>query len=152
MMRSPDEPVLQFQHIIAMIAVVNGGANGGGGDVIDQSKARDMVKLFRPDRQGQLSMLDFVKSVDSVFKELRLLQASIENSSQIDHAFENILNIVFYTVVVIVIFAALGLDPLAIFLSLSSLILGFSFMISNASSKYFEGMLFILVRRPYNVS
>jgi hypothetical protein len=33
------------------------------------------------------------------------------------------------------------------FLSLSSFVIGFAFMIGNASSKYFEGLLFILVRR-----
>lgn len=42
-------------------------------------------------------------------------------------------------------------DPLALFLSLSSVILAFAFMIGPASSKYFEGLLFILVRRPYGI-
>lgn len=42
-------------------------------------------------------------------------------------------------------------DPLALFLSLSSVILAFAFMIGSASSKYFEGILFILVRRPYGI-
>jgi small-conductance mechanosensitive channel len=39
----------------------------------------------------------------------------------------------------------------ALFLSLSSIILGFAFMIGGASAKYFEGILFILVRRPYDI-
>jgi len=38
-------------------------------------------------------------------------------------------------------------DPLGLFLSMSSIILAFAFMIGSASSKYFEGLLFILVRR-----
>ena len=80
-----------------------------------------------------------------------MLQASIANSSQIDQAFAGLVNFVFYGVVVVVIMAALGLDPLALFLSLSSIILAFAFMIGSASSKYFEGLLFILVRRPYNI-
>jgi hypothetical protein len=42
-------------------------------------------------------------------------------------------------------------DPLSLFLSLSSVILAFAFMIGSASSKYFEGILFILVRRPYGI-
>jgi hypothetical protein len=42
-------------------------------------------------------------------------------------------------------------DPLALFLSLSSVILAFAFMIGSASAKYFEGLLFILVRRPYGI-
>jgi small-conductance mechanosensitive channel len=42
-------------------------------------------------------------------------------------------------------------NPLSLFLSLSSVILAFVFMIGTASSKYFEGLLFILVRRPYGI-
>ena len=42
-------------------------------------------------------------------------------------------------------------DPLSLFLSLSSVILAFAFMIGSASSKYFEGLLFILGRRPYGI-
>ena len=42
-------------------------------------------------------------------------------------------------------------DPLTLFLSMSSVILAFAFMIGSASSKYFEGLLFILVRRPYGI-
>jgi hypothetical protein len=37
-------------------------------------------------------MLDFVKSVDSVYKEFRLLSASIENSARLDRSFESLMN------------------------------------------------------------
>lgn len=76
---------------------------------IDQEKARDLVKVFRPRRDGVLTMLDFVKSTDSVYKEFRLLQASIQNSSQIDIAFENILNVFFYAILVTIILSIMGL-------------------------------------------
>ena len=76
---------------------------------IDQVKVRDLVKVFRPRRDGVLTMLDFVKSTDSVYKEFRLLQASIQNSSQIDIAFENILNVFFYAVLITIILSVLGL-------------------------------------------
>lgn len=114
---------------------------------IDEDKARELVKVFRPRRDGILTMLDFIKSVDSVYKELRLLDASIENSSQIDRAFENLINVIFYAIILTVILHFLGFNPLAFFLSLTSVVLAFAFMIGSASSKYFEGILFILVRR-----
>lgn len=76
---------------------------------VDQAKAKELIRVLRPDRDGCLSMLDFVKSVDAVYKEFRLLQASIENSSQIDRAFENILNVIFYVIVVAVVMSQLGL-------------------------------------------
>lgn len=47
-----------------------------------------------------------------------------------------------------IILSQLGFDPFALFLSMSSIILAFAFMIGSASAKYFEGLLFILVQRP----
>lgn len=94
--------VLQFE-TIALLALKEDGKT------IDQRKAKDLVKLFRPDRQGNLSMIDFVKSVDSVYKEFRLLNASITNSGQIDRAFENLINVVFYAIVLTVTLSQLGL-------------------------------------------
>jgi hypothetical protein len=64
--------------------------------------------------------------------------ATIENSSQIDRAFENILNVLFYIVIGCCVLSFLGFDPLALFFSLSSVILAFAFMFSSASAKYFE--------------
>jgi hypothetical protein len=98
--RSHDEQ-LQFE-TLALIAL---DANGE----IDQVEAKALIKIFRPDRKGSLTMLDFVKSIDAVYKEFRLLAATIENSSQIDRAFEGIFNVVFYTVTVTVILSQLGL-------------------------------------------
>jgi hypothetical protein len=74
-MRTPDDQILPFE-TVALLALMDDG--------LDQQKAKELVKLFRPDRDGYLTMLDFVKSVDNVYKEFRMLQASIENSSQID--------------------------------------------------------------------
>jgi hypothetical protein len=101
---------------------------------------------------GYLSLLDFIKSVDSVYKEAKLLHASVVNSEKIDRAFEGAFNVPFYAIMVCIILGQLGYNPLALFLSLSSLILGFAFMIGTASSKFFEGCLFILVRRPVSDS
>jgi hypothetical protein len=89
-----------------------------------------------------------VKSVDVLYKEAKLLRASIQNSEKIDRAFERAFNVVFYTVVVCVTLSQTGFNPMAMFLSLSSIILAFAFMIGTASSKMFEGFLFILLRRP----
>lgn len=72
----------------------------------------------------------------------------MRNSEKIDRAFERAVNVIFYVVVVCVILAQIGYNPVAIFLSMSSIILAFAFMIGTASSKMFEGFLFILIRRP----
>jgi len=54
----------------------------------------------------------------------------------------------FYVVLASTVLSVLGFSPFQIFLSLSSVILAFAFMIGSASSKYFEGLLFILVQKP----
>lgn len=118
---------------------------------MDESRLKDLVRVFRPDRNGNLSMIDFVRSIDQVYKELRLLRASIHNSSQLDRAFEAIINVGFYFIVFCVTLAAWGIDPLALFLSLSSVIVAFSFAVGAASAKYFEGLMFILGRTPYDI-
>jgi hypothetical protein len=66
---------------------------------LDEEKLKEIISLFRPDRDGNLTLLDFAKSVDSVYKELRLLRASVANSSKMDRAFERIINVAFYFVV-----------------------------------------------------
>jgi hypothetical protein len=107
--------------------------------------------MFRPDRDGSISMVDFVRSIDSVYKELRLLRATIGGSTKIDKALESIFNYGFYVLLACVILWVMNIDPLALFLSLSSIVLAFAFMIGSASAKYFEGLLFIIVQRPYGI-
>jgi hypothetical protein len=55
---------------------------------LDEKALKGLVKIFRPDRDGTLSLVEFVRSIDRVYKDLRLLRASIRNSSRIDYAFE----------------------------------------------------------------
>jgi len=50
-----------------------------------------------------------------------------------------------------VFLAIIGIDPGALFGALAGVIVGFSFMIGRAASKYFEGMLMVLIRRPYEI-
>lgn len=117
---------------------------------LDKEKLKELIRIFRPDREGNLTLLDFVKSVDAVYKELRTLRASVANSSKIDKAFEGIINILFYFIVACFTLSAIGVDPFVLFASISGFILGFAFMIGAACSKLFEGILFIL-RRPYDI-
>jgi hypothetical protein len=130
LLNEPDEGVLSFETIAILAANEDGE--------LDQEKTKDLIRIFRPNREGRLTCLEFVKSIDSVYKSLRTLRASIHNSSQIDRAFELIINFFFYLVLLCVVLATFEVDPLAIFLSFSSIIVAFAFIIGGASSKYFE--------------
>ena len=78
---NPQCDTLQFETLTEVVKV-------HGAQELDDVKLKELVKVFRPERDGTLDKLGFVRSVDQVYKDLRLLRASIRNSSQIDHAFE----------------------------------------------------------------
>ncbi|CAB9496794.1 Mechanosensitive ion channel protein [Seminavis robusta] len=143
LLRTPHLDEIPFETLALLAKDESGGIN--------QDKAKELIKIFRPERDGTLGKLEFVKSIDAIYKQLRLLSANIANSSQIDKAIESLINFVFYGFLACMLLADLGGSPRAVYLSFSSAILGFSFMFGATSAKYFEGLLFILVQRPYGV-
>jgi len=76
LLRTPDKEQLDFE-TIALTAMNDDGT-------LDEKKIKDLIKVFRPNRDGALPLLEFVKSVDNVYKSLRLLSATVANSGQID--------------------------------------------------------------------
>jgi len=75
LLSTPGSQLLSFD-VIALLAIQRNGS-------LDETKVRELIRLFRPDREGNLTLLDFVKSIDAVYKELRLLRASVSNSSKV---------------------------------------------------------------------
>lgn len=71
--------VLHFD-IIASLAVK---ANGS----MDEQLLKSLIKIFRPDRDGLMPLLPFAKAVDTSYKELRLLRASVASSSRVSEKF-----------------------------------------------------------------
>lgn len=130
MANDSESPKLNF-NTLATLAVRKNGS-------LDQELTKDLIRTFRPERDGTISMVDFVRSIDSIYRDLRMLRATVASSSKIDQALETIFNFFFYAIVLIIILSVLEIDPLALFLSLSSIILAFAFMIGSASAKYFE--------------
>lgn len=68
-----------------------------------------------------------------------------------DQAFENIINIGFYFILFFIVVAALGVDPFILFASVSGFVFSFTFMFGSATSTFFQGVMFILARRPYDL-
>lgn len=85
MLDTPGTDILSFD-TLASVALNPDGT-------LHSETLKDLISLLRPDRDGDLTLLDFVKSVDSVYKQVRLLRASVKNSQKIDRAFEVIFNI-----------------------------------------------------------
>lgn len=135
--------VLHFQDICKI------AENGNG--VKDKKKVLELVRLFRPNREGVITKLEFVKSIDSVYKELKLILANINSSSQIDRAYGQIANLLFFISGTVVGLWSLSVDIKTLVIGISGLLVSFAFMIGSSASKYLEGILLILVRRPYDI-
>lgn len=60
LLRSNRGDVLSF-HVLAMLALHADGT-------LKHEKIKELIHLFRPERDGTLSVLDFVKSVDDVVR------------------------------------------------------------------------------------
>jgi hypothetical protein len=118
---------------------------------LDMKMAKELMAVFRPTREGDISLVEFVKSIDAVYKEIRKLRASIANEGKMNAGAEKLINALFYFALVFCFMSALGLDPLVIFGGLATSIISFSFCVSGASSDYVRGLLFILVQRPYDI-
>jgi hypothetical protein len=123
LLNSPDSDVLQFDTIAQMAVSPNGA--------LDETLAKDLIRFFRPDREGLLTLLDFAKSIDTCYKELRMLRASVAASSKMDYALGLIVNVIFYIIIATIVMSSLRLNPMVVFASVSSFFLGFAFMVSS---------------------
>ena len=68
LLNDPDQGEVSFE-TLALLGLKPDGS-------LDQDKLKEMIRLFRPDRDGTLGILEFAKSIDSVYIELRMLRAS----------------------------------------------------------------------------
>lgn len=143
LLHTPLQEALPFE-TIALIAREKDGS-------FDDERVKELIKEFRPDRDGRLTKLDFVKSIDSSYKSIRLLYANINNSRNTDAAFESIINCAFWFIVGCFVLTQFGIDPMAVWVSLSTLMITFAFVFGKSLATIFEGILFILFQRPYGV-
>ena len=61
LLNEPDQTELNFE-TLALLGLQRDGT-------LNQAKLKEMIRLFRPNRDGSLSILEFVKSIDTVYKE-----------------------------------------------------------------------------------
>ncbi|KAL7569467.1 hypothetical protein ACA910_009701 [Epithemia clementina (nom. ined.)] len=114
-------------------------------------KKKAFRKLFRPDVRGELPLLAFVQSCDTVYRRLRYFIASVRNSSVIDKALENMFNGFFFFVLTLLLMSVMRLNPWPILVSVTSLLVSISFALGPSVSKFVEGVLLIAARRPYDL-
>lgn len=64
MLDSPEAQVLHFDTIMTLAIDKHGK--------LQKDKARALIRLFRPDREGNLTLLDFVRSCDAVYRKVKV--------------------------------------------------------------------------------
>jgi len=111
MMRNPGSDKLKFETLLIV------ALNGDG--TLDRVKAKALKRLFKPSRHGDISLLDFAKTCSDVYKRIRMFRAKTLNSAQLDDAFEQLINIVFYFSIVLLVLAILGVDPFNLIISMT---------------------------------
>lgn len=142
---APDNDALPFE-ALEMLAHV-GDVDGP----LDRSKLKAIKRIFRPDKDNLLSLIDFVKGCDGIYKKLRFFRASVGNASVIDHHLESIIDSIFYFVLILVLLSVTGLNPWPLLVSISTLLVSISFAVGSSASKYIEGVLLIAVGRPFDL-
>jgi small-conductance mechanosensitive channel len=66
-------------------------------------------------------------------------------------AAEKLIDFIFYSAIIILALAAVGVDVVVLFASMATIIISFSFCVGGASSDVIKGLLFILLQRPYDI-
>jgi small-conductance mechanosensitive channel len=138
-----DSPVLP-NGVLIMLATEEDGT-------INKTKRIALRKLFRPDRYDQLPLLAFVQSCDTLYRRLRYFRASVGNASVIDHVLEKMIDLAFWFFLFLLILSMMNINPWPLLVSLSTLLVSFSFAMGSSASKYIEGVLLIAARRPYDL-
>lgn len=139
----PGSADLSFD-VIALLAI---DSNGN----VDERRKTVLRRFFRPDQFNELTLLAFVQVCDSVYRRLVYFRASVGNASLIDQALQQIINTIFYFVLLLVILSLLKFNPLTLLVPISTLLFSTAFAIGPSLSRIVEGVLMIVGRRPYDL-
>jgi small-conductance mechanosensitive channel len=140
---TPGSTVLHFD----VIGVLAYNADGS----FDERKAKELVKLFRPDKHDEINLLAFVQSCDTAYKKLRYLRAGVGNSTSIDDVLENFFNGAFTFCLGLGVMAIMRMNPWTLLVSMSTILVSFAFAFGQSVAQIIEGCIMIAVRRPFDL-
>jgi len=72
--RQREATTLKFSTLSAVAVDPNDGS-------IDVDKLKLLLKVFRPNKEKELTLVDFTRAVDNVYRELKTLSAAVRNAS-----------------------------------------------------------------------
>mmetsp|Transcript_41191 Transcript_41191/g.46021 ORF Transcript_41191/g.46021 Transcript_41191/m.46021 type:complete len:172 (+) Transcript_41191:1486-2001(+) len=117
---------------------------------IDTKQTSESVENFLG-RNGDISVIEFCKSIDIVYREMWKVRARIANESRMNAASEQILNIVFYFFLCWIGVNLFQYNSTAVIDIVATFVIAISFLSSEASGSFVKGFLLILVQRMYDI-
>ena len=120
-------------------------------DTYDEVKKRALRRLIHPDKDGALTPLAFVQSCDSLYRRLRYFLATVNNSASLDKVLENLLNALYYFILGLFLLSLLKYNAWSLLLSLTSLLVSFSFAFGQTVSRFVQGIILIAMTRPFDL-
>ena len=162
-----DDHALEFR-TLCEIAIHSDGSS-------DLAKVKQLVQVFRPNKDNLLYATDFTRSIDNIYRELKTLAAGIRSASasefvfmcfdpapptqrsshvsylvEVDRMYESLLNFGFYLFAMVgSLFFLEARNAMSFALAIAIIAVSFSCIIGSALSSVFEGILMVLFRRPY---
>lgn len=116
------------------------------GFFIDTKQTSESVENFLG-RNGDISVIEFCKSIDIVYREMWKVRARIANESRMNAASEQILNIVFYFFLCWIGVNLFQYNSTAVIDIVATFVIAISFLSLEASGSFVKGFLLILVQR-----
>lgn len=142
--REDEDGDIDFQ-LIAQAAKLSCGSIGYEANIATLSST------FNATLQGRVSRCNFITSIDEIYKTMRLLVGSIDNSSRINAEFESIVNAFVYSLIAVFTPLFFWADTNTIFVTLIALLLNITVVVYLSSSGYLKGILHIIIKQPYNI-
>jgi len=127
---APDAQSLPFD-VLALLAVDEDGKE-------DPAKKTVIRRIFTPDLSETLPLVAFVQSCDGIYKRFRFFRASVGNASVIDKVLENIANVFFFFMLILILLSLLEFNPWTFLVPITSLLVSFSFALGSSISRYVE--------------
>jgi small-conductance mechanosensitive channel len=120
-------------------------------ETYDDVKKRALRRLFHPDADKTLTLLAFVQSCDTIYRRLRYFLATVNNSASLDKVLENAIDGIYYFVLGLFLMSLMNYNAWSLLVSLTSLLVSFSFAFGQTVSKYVQGIILIAVTRPFDL-
>lgn len=116
-----------------------------------KSQRKGLERIFNPNEENQLSLGDFLQGCDTVYKQLLYFRASIDSRLEMEKSIGTLLDWAFCFLMTLIVLSILEIDPMHFVVPATSVLVSISFAIGPSAGKILEGMLFVMLKRPYDL-